>query len=217
MLVSAAGLLLRNGEPSSSGTQPPDHAAGNGYIVTDFGFRGVKVVIEPEQYDSIEKPVTVVRDSSASGKQCVEIRDGAGKPPEVHGRVTCSFTVSRKGSYRLWGRRWWKDGCGNSVTLIISGTQPVMMKKKQTEKHPAETPHIFGDDASYNPDLGLAWKWTEGPVYDFEKGNYTLTLANREDGVRIDQILLAEIMEDDADFPYIPSGIEKSRIPGQQE
>lgn len=215
LAVSAAGVFLGK-SPSREHTDTVlDNEENTELIVTSFEFKGVKVVIEPENCISIEKPVTVTTDSSASGKQCIEIKEGAGKPPEVHGKAVCSFSIPKTAQYRLWARRWWMDACGNSVTLMIKGKHPVI--RKSIGAHPADKPHTFGDDASYNPILGLAWKWTRGNVYHFNRGSYTISILNREDGIRLDQILLVEKLEGEDDFPYTPIGIEESHIPDPAE
>jgi len=215
LIVSVAGIFLGPSPSTEHTNSIPENGKEIELIVTNFEFKGIKVVIEPENCTSIEKPVSVTADSSASGKQCIEIKEGAGKPPKVKGNAVCSFFIPKTAQYRLWGRRWWMDACGNSVTLMIKGEYPVIRKSIGT--HPAEKPHTFGDDASYNPVLGLAWKWTRGNVYHFTKGSYTISFLNREDGIRIDQILLVEKLEGEDDFPYTPTGIEKSRIPDTAE
>ena len=224
--VSAAGIILFKSSPSGNPDNPVDNPNGNEFIITNFQFNGVKVVIEPENYETIEKPVAVISDSSASGKKCIEIKEGAGKPggkkpgggiyPSVFGKVVCSFVIPKTAYYRMWGRRWWMDACGNSFTIIIKGEKPVIYYEKGKKKK-GEIPHTFGDDASYNKDLGLAWKWTREEVYYFEKGSYTISILNREDGVKLDQILFAEKLDEEDDFPYTPTRIEKPHIPETTE
>ena len=104
------------------------------------------------------------------------------------------------------------DACGNSLTIAIKGEKSVV-HYIEDKKQQGEIPHMFGDDASYNPDLGLAWKWTEGEAYSLKKGSYTITILNREDGVKLDQFLLVENLDEKEDFPYTPTRIEESHTP----
>ena len=54
----------------------------------------------------------------ASGAKCLEVPEGQGKPPEVTtGEATCTFQIAQAGPYILWGRVWWLDECGNSLTM----------------------------------------------------------------------------------------------------
>lgn len=181
------------------------------FIEDDFGFKGEKIIIELEQHIEIEKPVTVIEDPAASGGRCIEIKEGAGKPPETGGKVVSRFSIAKDAEYQVWGRRWWMDACGNSFTFSLKGDNPVLYKTPASpEAKHAEKPHIFGDDASYNPVLHLAWKWTKGNIYTLKKGVYTITIENREDGVRLDQILLVEKIE--SLYEYTPVGIEELNV-----
>ncbi|MFH1708319.1 MAG: hypothetical protein ABIF71_10450 [Planctomycetota bacterium] len=175
-------------------------------VAAPSAWTGGRVVIEAEACLRLEPPVTITADSTASGGRCLEIREGAGKPPAVGGLAVCPFTVPADGVYRLWGRRWWMDACGNSLELAIRGTGPAVIVGGTADGRPADQPHLFGDDASYNPDLGLPWIWTRGARYRLAAGAYTLAIANREDGVKLDQVLLAE---ERGDLPsYTPVDIE---------
>jgi hypothetical protein len=222
--VSAGSVILQLHASSVKNSPDPDKDPANDEIIriTDFDFKGIKIVIEPELYEVIEKPVEVTDNSSASGKKCIEIKDGKGKPggkkpgggtyPSEFGKVVCTFSIPADRTYRLWGRRWWKDACGNTLTFQIKGDASVpIINSKEFNK--AGQDHIFGNDASYNPDIGLAWKWTKGFDYSFKKGSYTIIIKNREDGVKLDQILLVEIKDPSGEDPYIPYGIEETKIP----
>lgn len=122
----------------------------------------------------------------ASGNAYVEVPEGKGKPPEVTtGTATWTFHVDQAGTYLLWARVWWLDECGNSLTMSVN----------------EHTPFTFGQDATYK-----RWHWVKAPYglkqLKLTPGPATLTIKNREDGVRIDQILLS------ADKRYVPVGIE---------
>lgn len=122
--------------------------------------------------------------AAASGKAFLEVPEGVGKPPEVGGEATCTFAVKEGGVYYLWCRVWWLDGCGNSVTLHVDGGQGI----------------AFGQDGTYK-----TWHWVKAPskpVLDLAPGRHTLKLANREDGVRIDQVLLVQ------EKRYVPVDVE---------
>ena len=65
-------------------------------------------------------------------------------------------------------------------------------------------PFTFGQDAVYKN-----WHWVKAPrrIKDLRMGagQQKLTIQNREDGVRIDQILLTR------DRRFVPVGVEESR------
>jgi len=211
-----AGSLFFSGSPRNGGNIPSPSSPPA--PVTEFGEHRVKIVIEPERFLELEKPVKVTPDSAASGGMCIEIEEGAGKPPRVGGKAVCRFTVPKTAVYRLWGRRWWKDACGNSFLFSIAGDHPArIVDAGGKEPADAAAPHVFGEDASYNPELGIPWKWTKGHLYRLAAGTYTLTILNREDGVRLDQVLLVEVLEDDDEFPYIPVDVEKPSPPAPRK
>ena len=91
----------------------------------------------------------------------------------------------------LWCRVWWNGECSNSFTVKIDD-QP---------------PFLFGEDATYK-----TWHWVRYPVsrtakpIDLTAGDHSLVLLNREDGVRIDQILLS------SDKRFVPVDIEKAGV-----
>ena len=74
--------------------------------------------------------------------------------------------------YTLWIRAYWDDSCGNSLGVQVGDTKEFMV-----------------EDTTYK-----TWHWVKSPPrlqqLALEPGETTLTVKNREDGVRWDQILL---------------------------
>lgn len=211
-ILSIAGRPLQKPDPPQPEQEQTDDSENQEEIMFLPGenpaFNGQKIIIEIEYAYIIEKPVQISDDKYASGKKCIRIREGAGKPPAVKGKAVCNFSVNSKGSYRLWGRRWWRDACGNSLSLSIKGESPVKrVFGKKRKRGNAFSKHTFGEDSSYNLNA-LPWTWTKGDIYLLDAGEYTLSIFNREDGIKLDQVLLVEILED-GKAEYIPSEIEK--------
>ena len=126
----------------------------------------------------------------ASGKAFLEIPKGAGKPPLVKGgEASYSFQAGDEGDYVLWCRVWWTDECGNSFTMRIDDTAPFS----------------FGQDSTFK-----CWHWVKTPLrlkqMHLAKGQHSLRVSNREDGVRLDQILLTKNPK------YVPVDIEKVTV-----
>jgi len=150
--------------------------------------RGIKICFEAESATAVEAPMVVVSNGveGASGAY-LEIPEGAGNPPKVEaGKAVFTVDVPEDGAFTLWCRVWWEDECGNSFTVKIDD-QPAF---------------LFGEDATYK-----TWHWVRSPPrlvpLQLAAGPATLTLHNREDGVRIDQILLT------TDRRRVPVGIEE--------
>jgi len=151
------------------------------------------IVIEAEDFTGpLEPPMTVVQDEGASGGKCIRVEGGAGKPDEVHpvtgvkypsrwGAAIYKFQVPKAGIWRLWGRRFWENGCGNSFTLVVNGRNV-----------------LFGEDETYD-----CWQWSPcRALFDLPASENTLEVLNREDGVKLDKIILT------TDLDFIPQGME---------
>lgn len=129
--------------------------------------------------------------AGASGKSYLEVPQGKGNPPKVTtGVATVDFAVKQSRAFLLWCRVWWIDECGNSLTVVLDDGRPF----------------VFGQDGTYK-----TWHWVRAPVrlkqLNLDAGKHTLKVLNREDGVRIDQILLT------TDKRYVPVGVEEGAPP----
>jgi len=150
---------------------------------------GFKLCFEAESAKSTEMPMAVMTNGvpGASGVY-LEIPEGAGNPPKRNeGKAVFEIDLPEDCSLTLWCRVWWEGECSNSFTIGFDD-QPTF---------------LFGEDATYK-----AWHWVKYPVsrtvplIKLAKGKHTLTFFNREDGVRLDQILLS------ADKRFVPVDIE---------
>lgn len=155
------------------------------------------VCFEAESALAVSAPMSVTNrapeSATASGGRYVEVRQGKGNPPEVTGgTASYEFDLAEKGTYRLWCRAWWEDSCGNSLSVILDD-QP---------------PFTFGQDGTYKQ-----WHWVKSsrrqPQLRLEPGRHRLRILNREDGVRIDQILFT------ADRRYVPVDVEDVTVAGK--
>ena len=160
------------------------------------------IVFEAELAVEVEEPMVLVDSTKvppgshyvegASGGAYLEIPEDAGNPPKLDkGLARFEVDLAAAGGYTLWARVWWEGECSNSFTVRI-------------DDHP---PFILGDNATYK-----AWHWVKYPVarmvrpVRLDKGRHTIVFHNREDGVRIDQVVLS------ADARFVPVGIEKPTL-----
>jgi len=150
---------------------------------------GAKICFEAESAMPTEAPMAVQSNGVAGAAGAyLEIPEGAGNPPKVEaGKADFTFDVPEDGSFTLWCRVWWEGECSNSFTVSADGLPSF----------------LFGEDATYK-----TWHWVKYPVsrtvapLKLAKGRHTLTFHNREDGVRLDQVLLS------ADKRFVPVDIE---------
>lgn len=158
-----------------------------------------RVCVEAESATDIEEPCYKVTSDAvpsgtefikgASGETYLEIPEGRGNPPKVtNGKATIAVEVPKDGAYMLWARVWWEGECSNSFSVKIDDNAPI----------------LFGEDGTFK-----AWHWVKFPVartakpIQLAKGPHTIVFMNREDGVRIDQVVLC------ADRRWVPVDIEQ--------
>ena len=137
----------------------------------------------------VSPPFIKAKDSLAANQTILRVPDKKGKPPEgaapdmKYGGAAFDLTIDKEVAGKIWLRVWWEGSCGNTVFVKMDDGKPV----------------VVGNDGTYD-----AWHWLEAPhVYTLKPGKHKLYVLNREDGIRIDQILMTNDME------YFPQGIEE--------
>lgn len=143
-----------------------------------------KVCFEAEKPVSIVSPLKKVggKGSDVSGGGCLEIPWDKNLTKGV-GSAIYKFNVKTAGTYYIWARTFWMNGCGNSVKVNVNGSGD----------------KILGEDGTYND-----WHWVGGKTrVALKAGQNTLVLKNRETGVQVDQFFLCQ------DGDYSPTNIRK--------
>jgi hypothetical protein len=135
-------------------------------------------------------PFEKAPDSQSATGTVLRIQDKKGTPPEgeepdmKYGGATYELQLAGPATCKVWVRAWWEGSCGNTVCIRV-GDQGKNL--------------TVGNDGTYD-----AWHWLEVPTsFALEKGTHTIYLLNREDGIRIDQLLVTSDME------YYPQGAEE--------
>ncbi len=140
-----------------------------------------KICFEAEYAKSVDAPMRVIKKSNKnwSGEGYLEVPPEAGKKG---GDAAYTISVAQAGSYSVWARTFWQDGCGNSVGVQVDDYSPATL----------------GQDGTYN-----RWHWVnaKGAKYKLSAGKHTVKLLNREDGIMVDQVFLT------TDDEYVPEGI----------
>lgn len=164
------------------------------FMTASSSIADTTVCFEAENAKELKAPVKAVEINDkveavqVSQAKIIEIEQGAGEGSKVGGTAKYKITLKEDGTYFFWARCWWIDGCGNSVNVKIID--------KAVDKYE----FILGNDGTYK-----SWHWVKAKVsLKLEKGAYDLELGNREDGIKIDQLLIT------SDRKLIPVEIEKS-------
>jgi lysophospholipase L1-like esterase len=114
----------------------------------------------------------VVTDATASNNTYVTVKSGntsSGSAPGATGQLSFPFTVPASGTYSLWAR----VNCGSF------DDDSFWMKM---------------DNGAFEMWNGLAvtasWEWKKQKDYTLTEGQHTLTIGYREDGAKLDKLLL---------------------------
>jgi hypothetical protein len=160
--------------------------AATGLAVTGALAANNRICIDAENATSMETPLKKVLpgvNKQYSGKGFLEIPWDKNETKGI-GQAGYRINVKTAGTYTLWARTYWMNGCGNSIAVSVNGG-PVA---------------IIGEDGTYDK-----WHWPESTVrVRLKAGVNTLVLKNRETGVRVDQFFLSQ------DPDYTPTGIRKA-------
>jgi len=148
--------------------------------------------IEAESAERIEFPVEVVENEHCSNNKCIVIREGAGVGFRgAGGEAVYPIDIKSDGEYVIWGRVFWKDGCGNSFYLGIDEFHFNEIGKNVYD-------YVLGHQLTFGK-----WMWVKGNKFKLSKGKHILKIKNREDGVKLDKLLLTD------DFEVIPQGFNR--------
>jgi hypothetical protein len=153
--------------------------------------------LEAEQADSIIKPLEVASDENASEGKFIHSPSGTGHQYALsHIMALYTVNISQEGEYILWGR----------VKIL-------------NQKHNSFFVQINDDwDNLWEIELGNHWHWDmvndrnksiDPMTFTLSKGVHTIKIKLREDGTKLDKMLLTNNMG------FVPSGrgdvAEKSR------
>ena len=146
---------------------------------------GARVCFDAEAAASMETPLKKVMPGASkqySGRGFVEIPWDKNETKGM-GQAGYRVNVKTAGTYTLWARTYWLNGCGNSIAVSVNGG-PVA---------------VLGEDGTYDK-----WHWVGGKArVRLKAGANTVVLKNRETGVRVDQFFLSQ------DDEYTPTGVRK--------
>lgn len=124
-----------------------------------------EIVLEAESAD-ITAPMLVAEDGAASGRAFVHVPDGSAAPG---GDARFTVDLPATGSWTLWARVSFPDGGANSFNESLDGEPAIVLGNG-----PAESP----------------WHWVRGATRTLDAGVRELVVSRREDGARLDQVVL---------------------------
>jgi hypothetical protein len=149
------------------------------------------IVFEGANYTWIKPSMQVIEDDGGVNGHCVYVplrpnHSQTEQPPTDDGNITIKGWAPVDGTYYIWARTKWYDGCGKSFYLFVDDMNP-------------DVPPYIGGDGTYQK-----WHWVQAKkTYQLTKGWHNFRFQNREDGVRLDEFLITTASPDD----WVPDGI----------
>lgn len=165
VLLALVGLLVCR---HLLGQTPGTPESGHGSAPARPG--AIAVVLTADQATDIAVGVERPAEPGTAAQRLLDVPDLAFASALPERLASWSFSTPQTARVVLWFRVWWQDGCGNSLAAGIDGHRPLLV----------------GNDGTYR-----AWHWVRGPAIDLPAGPHVLALVPREDGIRLDQILIA--------------------------
>jgi hypothetical protein len=145
----------------------------------------LKLLLEAEN-GTLTSPFVSASDSKASAGKYAWVPNGEGrnsKPENDAGTIVFTFDIPAAGDYAFWGRVLAKNGRDNSFFVAVDN----------------------GDFAAWHVKKSTSWIWdslkhgsSSDLVMYLEAGRHTLTIKQREDGTKLDKILITN------DPSYVP-------------
>jgi len=184
-------FLIPKREKKGNTPPPPPSKTNNSNSPIIGTEEEIFILLNSKNAQNITPPMIIEQAKKASQNTVLAIPDFAGKPPadkqpniKYGGAEFQCQNPNKPQECRIWFRVWWAGSCGNTIYLKINE-----QKKNIT----------VGNDGTYK-----AWHWIPAPLTIILKnGKNNFQILNREDGIKLDQILITN------DFEYIPQGIEE--------
>ncbi len=142
---------------------------------------------------TINAPMSTQLDVLASGGSFLTVAAGNNSTASVpaNGRVTYTVNLPAAGAYRVWGRVIMPSTDDDSFWLRFDGASTWVQWNNNTPFTSAWTWVIVHDTAQGETNM----------LWPLSAGNHTLELAYREDGARLDKLLVTN------DLTYVPTGL----------
>ena len=139
------------------------------------------IALEAEN-GSLTAPMVVKSSSSASGGKFVEVPEGKGNNYNRNtkggpGQVQFTVNIPQSGTRALWARTIAPNGNSDSFFVTNNGA---LIKE-------------------WLVPLSTAWKWNKIGNFSFSAGSRNIAFRQREDGTRLDQIMLT------TDLKFVPA------------
>jgi VCBS repeat-containing protein len=185
-LDAAKGFFTYTPNASFTGTDTFTFKANDGTVdsnvasVTITVSAHVKIQLEAEQ-GTLTSPMTRLVDYGANGGRYITVSNGKGNvldPLAAGGQALYSFNVPVSGNYVMWGRVASSNTDDNSFFVSMDYAYPLTWHTALTAKDTWAWDQVT-DNSGAAP-----------TVFTLEAGTHTLLIKQREDGTKLDSIMI---------------------------
>jgi hypothetical protein len=179
-----------NADSDGDGVNDGDEiAAGTDPLAPPGTVNGDKIWVEAED-GNVDEPMQIDSDANASEGAYLWVPQGSGSlysPSSTNGLANYTFTISVSGTYRIWGRVIAPSDSNNSFFVAMDGN--------------AYTRWDTAVATSWTWDLINSYAAADPLVFELSAGTHNLSLMQREDGTKIDKLIIT------SDANYVPQGM----------
>ena len=146
----------------------------------------VKIWIEAEDGD-LQWPMEIADDENASAGSFIWVPAGTGNlssPSENAGYAEYHFEIPETGDYVIWGLQISNNTAGDSFFVSVDGQSDMVWHTKPGGQD-VWTWDVFALRDASNPDYAA-----DSMQFQLEAGPHTLKITQREDGTKLDKILI---------------------------
>ncbi len=146
----------------------------------------VKIWIEAEDGD-LQSPMEIADDEKAGACSFIWVPEGTGNlssPSENAGHAEYHFEIPETGDYVIWGLQISNNTAGDSFFVSVDGQSDMVWHTKPGGQD-VWTWDVFALRDASNPDYAA-----DSMQFRLEAGPHTLKITQREDGTKLDKILI---------------------------
>ena len=154
----------------------------------------VYIWLEAESADTLTPDFETSNDASASSGEYIWVPEGTGWNPRK-GEATYTIHINTSGDYVIWGTTLASTGGNNSFFVQLDESFEALWTINLSDNWQWDAVNHWGNGSEFNPEI-------DPVVFTLAAGDHTLRIKQREDGTKLDRLLITNNMS------YVPPYID---------
>ena len=172
------------------------------YIIVTEVNQNVYIGLEAEAADIITSDFEIVNDTPAvGGNMYIQIPEGVGFRAN-DGEATYTISIDSSGDYIIWGKKIAATDNDNSFFVQIDDGTSHLFTTALSDDWQWDAVNHWGSGEEFNPEI-------DPVVFPLSAGEHTLRILQREDGAKLDKLLITN------DTSYVPAENEAPNTPAE--